>query len=61
MKKRYEKGTITTMSKYNYEHIAKKLIEQHAWVRVPYYIPLTDKEKETVSEKRKTVQYRDEL
>ena len=49
------------MSKYNYEHIAKKLIEQHAWIRVPYYVPLTDKEKETVSEKRKTVQYRDEL
>lgn len=25
--------------KYTYDHIAIKLISQHAWVRVPHWIP----------------------
>jgi hypothetical protein len=25
--------------KYTYDHIAVKLISQHAWVRVPHWIP----------------------
>lgn len=33
------------MTKYNYEHIIKKLIEYHAWIRVPYYVPLKEEEK----------------
>jgi len=41
---------------YTYDHLAKKLIEQHAWIRVPYYVPLTDKEKETVSVPNKSHQ-----
>ena len=28
--------------KYKYDHIARKLLDQHAWIRVPWYIPLSD-------------------
>jgi len=27
---------------YTYDHLAKKLLNQHAWIRVPWYIPLRD-------------------
>ena len=28
--------------KYKYDHIARKLLHQHAWIRVPWYIPMRD-------------------
>ena len=28
--------------KYKYDHIARKLLDQYAWIRVPWYIPLSD-------------------
>ena len=28
------------MTSYNYNHIIEKLINYHAWVRVPWFIPL---------------------
>jgi len=28
--------------KYKYDHIARKLLDRHAWIRVPWYIPLSD-------------------
>ena len=28
--------------KYKYDHIARKLLDNHAWIRVPWYIPLSD-------------------
>ena len=28
--------------KYKYDHIARKLLDQHAWIRVPWYIPMSD-------------------
>ena len=28
--------------KYTYDHLARKLLNQHAWIRVPWYIPLRD-------------------
>jgi hypothetical protein len=27
---------------YKYDHIARKLLTQHAWIRVPWYMPLAD-------------------
>ena len=27
---------------YKYDHIARKLINQHAWSRVPWYITMSD-------------------
>jgi len=30
------------MIKYNYNHIIKRLINEHGWLRVPYWIPGTD-------------------
>jgi len=27
---------------YTYDHLARRLLNQHAWIRVPWYIPLRD-------------------
>lgn len=27
---------------YKYDHLARKLLNQHAWIRVPWYIPMRD-------------------
>ena len=27
---------------YKYDHIARKLLDQHGWLRVPWYIPMCD-------------------
>ena len=27
---------------YKYDHIARKLLDQHGWLRVPWYIPMID-------------------
>jgi hypothetical protein len=27
---------------YIYDHLARKLLNQHGWIRVPWYIPLRD-------------------
>jgi hypothetical protein len=28
--------------KYTYDHLARKLLNQHGWIRIPLYIPLQD-------------------
>ena len=28
--------------KYKYDHITKRLINEHAWIRVPWFVPLRD-------------------
>ena len=28
--------------KYKYDHIAKRLINEHAWIRVPWYVANQD-------------------
>ena len=32
--------------KYKYDHIARRLLNDHAWIRVPWYIPLRETKKE---------------
>jgi hypothetical protein len=27
---------------YTYNHLARKLLNQHGWIRIPLYIPLQD-------------------
>ena len=27
---------------YTYNHLARKLLNQHGWIRVPWYVPLRD-------------------
>ncbi len=27
---------------YKYDHIARRLLNDHAWIRVPWYMPLAD-------------------
>jgi len=31
-----------SVTNYKYDHIARKLLNQHAWIRVPWYVPLRD-------------------
>ena len=31
-----------SVTNYKYDHIARKLLNQHAWIRVPWYAPLRD-------------------
>ncbi len=30
---------------YRYDHLAKKLLKDHAWARVPWFIPIRDENK----------------
>ena len=32
--------------KYTYDHLAKRLINEHAWIRVPWFVPLRETKKE---------------
>jgi len=27
---------------YSYNHLARKLLDEHGWIRVPWYIPFSD-------------------
>jgi hypothetical protein len=37
----HAKGVVMAC-KYTYDHLARKLLNQHGWIRVPWYIPLQD-------------------
>jgi len=39
------------MTNYNYNHIITKLMNDHAWLRVPYWVPLTEEEREQSKKK----------
>jgi hypothetical protein len=41
----HAKGVVMTR-KYKYDHIAKRLINEHAWIRVPWFVPLQETKKE---------------
>lgn len=30
---------------YRYDHLAKKLLKDHAWARVPWFIPIREENK----------------
>ena len=41
----HAKGVVMNR-KYTYDHIARRLINEHAWIRVPWFLPQGETKKE---------------
>lgn len=38
-----KKGKV--VMNYKFDHIAKRLLEEHGWIRVPWFVPLSQEVK----------------